>query len=398
MSLGACVGCGKTEKQVKDNIKYDQYVQVGDYKGIKADEVTFEIAPEEIDQYVQEGLYQYRTYESVKDRGVEAGDVVVLKVDATIDGAPADAYSQESVEELIGEGFFYGTAEEQLLGMKPSETKTIETELDDITTINEEDFGKTITLNVTVQDIKLEVVPEYNDSFVKENYGFDTVSEYEESVKKELEQNKTEQYRQYTIDQIINTILDQSAFDKFPQEIYDKQKGIFDRKNDRDSKEYDMKMEDYLSLLGYTESTIAEEIIRNVNIELLLREIAEKENIKIEKDEIKAYVKEQSKKLGYENEEAYKKVYPEDEIEYNLLYQKVTDFLYEQAKLTKITEDEYYDKQFEAYEEQYYNEELDETELVDTPLEEEVDETEPTDIPLEEEVDETESVDTSLEE
>ncbi len=86
-----------------------------------------------------------------------------------------------------------------------------------------------------------------------------------------------------------------------------------------------------------------------MNSELIMGAIAQKEKISCSKKEVDQFVKDNYATYGYESAEDFLKDYSEEEVGYQLTYQKVADFLYDNAKLTEISEDEYNEQQAQLY-------------------------------------------------
>jgi hypothetical protein len=120
-----------------------------------------------------------------------------------------------------------------------------------------------------------------------------------------------------------------------------------------------------------------------VNYELVIGAIAQLEGIDCSEKEVKKYVEENYEDFGYESEDEFYEDYSDSDVGYQLVYEKVVDFLYENAQYVELDEDEYLEQQ----EAEWYTDEDEETE---DESEEELDEDEDeTDEESEETEDET---------
>ena len=99
-----------------------------------------------------------------------------------------------------------------------------------------------------------------------------------------------------------------------------------------------------------------------VYTEMLTTAIAEKENITVSDDEYTDYVNSVYKESGYTSAEEYEEDYTKDETVNTILYNKVMDFLMQNATVTEVSEDEYYEEDTEMDEEAYDTEEITENE------------------------------------
>lgn len=369
MVLSVMTGCEKEESKYLPDIDYSDYVTICDYKGIPATKVTFEVSETEVKQQINQEMYGYVTYEPVTDRGAMEGDFVNIDYKGVIDGVELAEYSDTARDYLLGEGFFYEEGEKAIVGMVAGDEKEINIHLNDENAKNPEEVGKTLSLTITLNEISVEHLPEYNDAFVQTNMGFDSTGAYEASVRTELEYSKKEQYKAVAISEIMNYLLENSVFDKYPQELYEECKESFEAFHTQYAKQYEMTLEEYLSLYNIDEETKEQMIIQNVNMELIIGAIAKQENIDCSEEEVEAFVQANYEKFGYGSAVEFQKGYSESQLGFEVIYEKVADLLYDSASLKTITEDEYYEQQMEMYNiEESDAMGTDETELVDEPM------------------------------
>ncbi len=340
MMAGLLSGCGNTSSEYLLDVKYSKYVKLCNYKGVEATRVKFDVTEDDVQGQIEENLYDYVTYDVVTNRGIETGDYANIDYAATLDGEEAEDYSGEGEDILVGEGYIYPEVEEALVGMKTGEDKTVEVSLTD-EYAEEEDVGKKLSVKVTLNEISVENVPEYNEEFVKENTDFETMEEYEEAVKKDLQESKEEEYKYAAAEEIMAYLIDNSEFDGYPQELYDECKENYDSSNEYYASMYGMELQDYLDMFGLDEETQKQEIEENVQYEIVIGAIAQAEEIDCTEQEIADFIKEVYADYGYESEDAFSADYSDDEIGYELIYEKVMDLLYENAEYKEISEEEY---------------------------------------------------------
>lgn len=342
MMISVLTGC-KGQSYLMD-VTYSDYVKLCEYKGVEATKVTYDVTDEEIQEAVDERMYEFVTYDPVTDRGVQIGDCANIDYTATIDGKENEDYSGAGEDVLVGEGYIYPEVEDALVGMKAGENKTVEVELTE-EYAEDEDIGKKASLEVTLNEISIEKFPEYNDDFVKENTDYDSVTAYEEAIKEELMDDKHEEYKYAAIEEIIDFLLNNSEFDGYPEDLYAQCEENYDNDNAYNASMWGMELEDYMDLYGIDEETRKQEIQDSVNTELMIGAIAQAEKIKCSKNEIKEFVEDIYEDYGYESPEEFLEDYSEEEVGYGVVYEKVLDFLYENAKYVEVTEEQYMEDQ-----------------------------------------------------
>lgn len=364
MTACALTGCGKVKSKYLLDVEYSDYVKLCEYKGVEADKVIFDVSDDEVSEQIETQLYEYVTYDEITDRGIESGDCVVLDYEAKLDGKASEDYSGEGEEILVGEGFFYPEVEEALLGMKTGEKKNVELTLTE-EFAEEGDEGKTLSLDVTVNEISQENVPEYNEEFVKENTEYDSVEAYNEAIKKDLMESKEEEYKNEAVSGIMEYLVTNSTFDGYPEELYTQCEEYVDSENESYAAMYGMEVDEFLELMGIDEASRKESIEENVNYELVIGAIAHAEGIDCSADEIKEYVEANYEDFGYESTEEFYKDYTEEDVGYQLVYEKVLDFLYDHAKYVEIDEETYLKQQEAETAEEYGEDESEDGDVLE---------------------------------
>lgn len=346
--MAGITGCGQSNPYLK-NISYSKYVDLCDYKGVEASKVTFEITDEEVQSAIDEEMYDYVTYDPITDRAAKEDDYANVTYKTTIDGKENENYSAQDEDVVIGEGYLFPEVEEELVGMKTGDNKKIDVEITEDYAYDDADIGKKATVDVTLNEISKEIVPEYNDDFVKENTEYKDKAEYEAAKKKELEESREEEYKSAAVQEIMQYLLDNSKFNGYPDDLYTECEENYNNDNEYSASMYGMELSEFEEMLGLDEDTKKQDIINNVNSELIMGAIAQKEKISCSKKEVDQFVKDNYATYGYESAEDFLKDYSEEEVGYQLTYQKVADFLYDNAKLTEISEDEYNEQQTQLY-------------------------------------------------
>jgi trigger factor len=393
MMMSVLTGCGKSKYLL--DVDYSDYVTLCEYKGVEADKVVFDISEDEIQEQIDSDLYDYATYDDVTDRGVKDGDYVVIDYDAKLDGKESEDYSGEDEEIVVGEEYFYPEVEEALIGLKPGDSTSVEFELTEDFAEDEEDEGKTLSMDVTVSSISEENLPELNDDFVQENMDYDSVEAYTESVKESLTASKEEEYKSSAVSQIMGYLVDNSTFNGYPQDLYDECEEYYDYENESYASMYGMELDDFLDLMGIDDETRKQDIEDNVNYELVVGAIAQAEGIDCTESEIEKYVTENYEDFGYESEDDFYADYSKDDVGYQLIYEKVSDFLYENASFVEIDEATYLEQEEEDWD---YDEDEDDVEDEDDSTDaEEVEDSEEEDAEDEDDSEQDDAVEDSSE-
>lgn len=331
LSVVSLAGCGK-----KDENPYSKYVTLGEYTGMTVDRIVTTISDEDVQSEIQNDLYADADFKEVTDRGAQDGDTVNIDYTGTIDGEEFEGGSDTDYDLELGSGTFLEDFESGIIGMKTGETKEIS-----VTFPDEYDGtldGQTAVFSVTVNSISEVILPDYNDAYVKENYGFDTIADFEASVKEDLQSQYDDDATYTACADALSMAVDNATFDGYPEDMYNTAKEQMESENQAFAEQLGIEWAD----LAGDDYDIEEDVLNNVHEELVVYAIAAKEKLEVTDDEFNTFVDDNWEMYEYDTKEDFLKDNSEEDLRYSLLYQKVLDFLGENNTFNDIDEDEYY--------------------------------------------------------
>lgn len=169
------------------SISMADYVTLGKYNGLSVTLTTSsEIVDTDVDAYIESVLAQHSYAEEITDRGAREGDELVIDYKGTLNGVAFDGGTAEGTSLTLGAGGWIDGFEEGIYGMTVGEVKTIDATFPNPYKNNEELAGKTVQFQITLHSISETIVPEYNDAFVRENFDYATMAEFEAYVRQTL--------------------------------------------------------------------------------------------------------------------------------------------------------------------------------------------------------------------
>lgn len=182
-------------------------VKLGEYKNLEVEKVVEPVTDEDINKQIEALLNHHATLiDAAESDAVVNGDFITLDYTGTIDGEKFAGGEAEDAPLDIGSHKFIGDFEEQLIGAKVGEERTVKV------TFPEEYHaknlaGKDAEFACKINSIKHRELPELNDEFVKKVSTFQTLDEYKASIRKSLETNAerraTEAQQQAIIDKAV---------------------------------------------------------------------------------------------------------------------------------------------------------------------------------------------------
>ena len=119
------------------------------------------------------------------------GDHVTIDFAGFIDGEQFDGGTAEDYDLELGSNTFVPGFEEQIVGMKTGDER-------DVVVTFPENYvealaGKEATFKVTVKSVKEPELPELDDELAKDISDYETIAEYRDHVREDLEKEFTEQ-------------------------------------------------------------------------------------------------------------------------------------------------------------------------------------------------------------
>ena len=356
MITGLFTGCGG--KKVSGDytnksglgFKALDYVTLGKYKGLEAFNVKIETTDKEVDEEVESSLNDYAEYNDITDRGAKDGDYIDFDYSATVKGKAVEDCAYQDYEIQLGNGEFNEELEEAMLGRKPGDVFTVNTEIPE--DLSETNAGDLATFTITVNGLQSETIPTLNDEFVKANTDYQSVSEYREGIKQDLIDSKREEYDSNIHDQLVYDVQDASTFkDEKPKELEETCERSMREDAEYQAEMFGMETEELISEF-YEEGEFEEAIAEEVETRLIIYAIAESESLFYTKSALKKYQESMAEDYEYENVDELIADYGEDAIFYEATYANVTDFLFDNARQIDISEEEYLEKNADLYEDE----------------------------------------------
>ncbi|ODT73031.1 MAG: trigger factor [Pelagibacterium sp. SCN 63-23] len=194
-------------------------VSLMDIKGIKLEKPVVEVTEEEVEAEVNRVFNQNRGYTDKGDGAVvEDGDRLGLSFVGKIDGVAFDGGTSDHAHLTVGSGEFIPGFEEQLIGQKKDETRTI-TVTFPAEYQNKELAGKEATFDVTILHVDGPNQGELDDDFAK-RLGLEDVAALRKAVREQMEAALVSMGRQHMKRQVLDALDDGHKFD-VPAQLVD---------------------------------------------------------------------------------------------------------------------------------------------------------------------------------
>ncbi len=285
-------------------------VILGDYKGIEVEKVEYTLDEAEVQAKVDEAKNQGARYVDV-DREVQLGDRTILDYKGSIDGEEFQGGSAENASLDIGAGMFIKGFEEQLVGAKKEEAKSITVTFPE--DYPAEDYaGKEAVFEVVIHEIKEKQLPEFDDEFVKEiSDEFDTTDEFLEDIRKKLIEEGEKKAKISTEEAAMKKVVE-AAEVEIPDCMVQEQLDSMLSEMEANLSGGGMKLADFFQYTGTTVEQYRErnagEAMSRVRNRLVIEAIRDAEGLKADDAELDEKLAEIAKNYNMEKEEFEKKI------------------------------------------------------------------------------------------
>ena len=186
-------------------------VKLGKYKGVNVTKANVKVTAAEVKEALEAERNKNARTVSVT-RAAKLGDTVMIDYEGSVDGVPFEGGKAENSPLELGSHSFIDTFEDQLVGHKAGE------EVDVNVTFPEqyhaaELAGKPALFKVKINDVTTKELPKLDDEFASDVSEFETLAEYKEDLKKQLEEKKAAEAKREQEDEAIAAIVEASEME-----------------------------------------------------------------------------------------------------------------------------------------------------------------------------------------
>ena len=265
-------------------------VTMGEYKGIKAYKPAVEVADEQVDAEIANVQQRNARIQPVEGRAAQDGDTANIDYEGFVDGVAFEGGKDEGYDLVLGSNTFIPGFEPQVVGMNIGDEK-------DITVTFPEEYhsadlaGKEAVFKIKLNDITESILPELDDEFAKDVSEFDTLAEYKESVKKELEEKAKTEVENAFREAVMTKVIDNMTV-AVPDEMIDMRVEDTVKNYESNFASQGIQLAQYLEWTGMDMTTfkvnLRPSVLQQIKTDLAFEKVAEIENFEIAEEEIAA--------------------------------------------------------------------------------------------------------------
>ncbi len=312
-------------------------IKLGEYKGVDITRTLRDVTEDALDARLQQERKKVSRSVEITDRPVEKGDEINLDYSGSVDGVKFNGGTAEGQKLVIGSNSFIPGFEDQMIGISIGEEKDITVTFP--TEYHADDLkGKDAVFHVKVNAISHEELPELDDDFAADVSDFDTLAEYREDLKKQMQAAADEQATAQAKQELIQKIVENAEVD-LPDPMVEEKLDDQLREMDWRMQQQGLNMKKYMELTGQTEEQMRDmyrsEARNNLKTEMVIGEIIKTEAIEPTPEKVDEMLSEYTEPMGKTLEEL-KKELNESQMEYFVNRAKTTaalDLLWNSASV-----------------------------------------------------------------
>ncbi|HOB13437.1 MAG TPA: trigger factor [Novosphingobium sp.] len=312
--------------------------------GIKLEKLVVPVADAEVDAQLAQLAAGAKSFvDAKKGKKAETGDQLIIDFVGKLDGVAFEGGSATDAALELGAGRFIPGFEEQLVGVKDGEEKTI-------TVTFPADYpaenlkGKDATFDITVKAVKVPGESKADDDFAK-SLGLEGLDQLKGLLRGQLEQESAGQTRTQMKRALLDLLAADHDFEVPPSMVEAEFQQIWaqlqqEAQNEPDPaaalKEIEAEKEDY--------RTIA---VRRVRLGLLLSEIGQANGVEVSQQEMQMLLQQAAQQYRPEDRQRFVEFIQQDplaaaQLRAPLYEDKVVDFLFDKAEVTEreVTKEE----------------------------------------------------------
>ncbi len=318
--------------------EYDvsECVELGEYLGLSLDPIEVTVTDVDVDMTIENTVKSRNLYDELTEGTVENGDIANIDYEGKIDDVAFEGGTAEGYDLEIGSGSFIPGFEEGLVGVSVGETTDLDVTFPEDYG-NAEYAGKAAVFTVTVNSIKR--MPAMDDELAKKlsDGEYTAMAEYREAVREDIAGQMRDEESEL-VDKIVagcerieipSDLLDFYVEDnlRYAEQMYSYY-GL--SLEDAVTGYYGMSMEDYTA-------QVRQSVQENLEKQLVVEAVIEKEGIVIDDDEFAAGAQELAEKYGYGTADALIAAVGEDAVRDRIAYEKALALIVESADIGEIS-------------------------------------------------------------
>ncbi|PIS05062.1 MAG: trigger factor [Candidatus Buchananbacteria bacterium CG10_big_fil_rev_8_21_14_0_10_42_9] len=266
-------------------------VTLGDLDKVAIEAKPAEVSDKDFDTAL-ENLRKLRASEIAVTTEAKAGDKVEIDLEVFQDRVPIEHGAQKKLPLILGDSHFVPGFEEKVIGMKVGDTKEFKLTMPESYHLKQI-AGKEVEYRIKMLAIFQRSLPEINDEFAK-SLGMKSADELKKNIKDNLKAEAESKEKVRQEEAIMKALINASKFSELPDLLVSSETNQMIQELEANVTRQGGKFEDYLNHIKKSREELTLELapraIERVKSALILREVAQQQNISVDDTEIEAEI------------------------------------------------------------------------------------------------------------
>ncbi|MFC9222695.1 trigger factor [Streptomyces hygroscopicus] len=271
-------------------------IEIPDYSGIEVTVDSVEVSDEDVDTSVEQLRERFATTTPV-ERAATEGDIVVIDLEAKVDGEVLEDGVATGVTYTIGSGELLDGIDEAVTGLEAGGEATFTSELKGGSA-----QGKEAEVSVKVTEVKARELPELDDDFAQLASEFDTLEELRADSRKRLERSKKFEQATQAQEKVLDALLALVEV-PIPEKLLEDE--INTRKHNLEHHQLGqmgLNLDSYLQMQGKTaeefDAELKEQAEKGIRTQFVLDELVNKEQLSVGQEELTEHLMRRAQSSG----------------------------------------------------------------------------------------------------
>ena len=324
----------------RPDYKATDFVKLGTYKHLPIELEKVSVSEEEVQTQIASSVEANNLYDITEEGTVRNGDIVNIDFVGKLDGEAFDGGSAQDYDLTIGSHSFITGFEEGLEGVAIGDTVDLPLSFPE-NYFNSDLAGKEVIFTVTVNSVKS--MPELTDELAQKLSGDSeaTVDSYKESVRDDLLQQKEDAEETQINSELMTQLYNTCEIKEYPEDLVKYSVQQMTNFYAGYAENYNMSFSDFVEQyfgidMETYESEAQEAVKQSLQQEMILKAIAEQEQLEVSDEEFEAGCKKYADNMGYDSVEDFKADYDEVTIRSSIQMDKAMEFVVDNAMISYV--------------------------------------------------------------
>ena len=317
--------------------------EIKDYKGVEVEKQFKTVTDEQLNDRLERERKRGARMETVEDRPSQNDDTVIIDFTGYKDGEEFQGGKGENFELKLGSGQFIPGFEDQLVGKNAGDEVDVNVTFPEKYQA-EELAGADAVFKVKIHEIKTEILPELDDDFASDVSEFDTLDEYKEDLKKQMQKEADDRAVEIMKDRLLESVYKNNGLE-LPEQMIENETDSMIQELQQQLQYQGLSLDQYLQFSGTSMKDLRaqtkEDAEKRAASKVILRCIINQEKIEATEEETEKEIADFAEQYGNTVEQVKNMIggdtrYFADDVQ----TRKAIDFIYDNAVQVEPSEEE----------------------------------------------------------